>query len=143
MDANRSGSYAMLFAEQNTGPGGPNRAATGITRLNTGRYRDRIHLTPREREVLGLLAEGLSNKLICRRLNISTGTVKIHVARVLAELRASTRLQAVITAQRLGLLEIQAPGAERAAVTRIDAAASRDSAHTAAEPQKIRLGSGK
>jgi DNA-binding CsgD family transcriptional regulator len=63
-----------------------------------------IHLTRRELQVLALLAEGLPNKLICRRLDISGGTVKIHVSRVLAELGVSSRLQAVVVAQRLGLL---------------------------------------
>ena len=142
MEANRSGDYGVLFAGQNIGTSGTNRVSHGIVPLNTGRYRDRIHLTPREREVLGLLAEGLSNKLICRRLNISTGTVKIHVARVLAELRASTRLQAVIMAHRLGLLEIQTPAAERASVARIDAAGPVSCQGTS-EPRQIRLGSGK
>ena len=63
-----------------------------------------IHLTPRERDVLSLLAEGLSNKLICRRLNIAPSTVKVHVARILAELGVSTRLQAVLAAQAHGLV---------------------------------------
>ena len=45
-----------------------------------------VHLTPRELEVLSLLCEGLPNKLIARQLGISGGTVKSHVARILAEL---------------------------------------------------------
>jgi DNA-binding CsgD family transcriptional regulator len=140
MDANRSGSYAMFFAEQNGGTGESNRVAYAVTRLNTGRYRDRIHLTPREREVLALLAEGLSNKLICRHLNISTGTVKIHVARILAELRAATRLQAVITAQRLGLLDFQNPGGDAKRVSTSDAEAAA-SESGAGEPRHIRFSS--
>jgi DNA-binding CsgD family transcriptional regulator len=142
MDANRSGAYGMLFAEKNNGTNGANGVSHAIVPLHTGRYRDRIHLTPREREVLALLAEGLSNKLICRRLGISTGTVKIHVARVLGELRASTRLQAVIIAHRLGLLEIQRPGEACASVTRIDSGGS-PRFHGTAEPRQIHLGSGK
>ena len=62
-----------------------------------------VRLTPRQREVLGLLCEGLPNKLICRRLDISCGTVKAHIAVILRELGVSTRLQAVVEAQRLGL----------------------------------------
>jgi DNA-binding CsgD family transcriptional regulator len=65
----------------------------------------RIHLTPREREVLSLLCEGLPNKLIGRRLNISAGTVKIHVGKILSGLGAASRLQAVVIAHRQGLIE--------------------------------------
>jgi DNA-binding NarL/FixJ family response regulator len=71
-----------------------------------------VRLTPRELEVLSLLAEGLPNKLICRRLGISAGTVKIHVSRVLAELGVSSRLEAVIVAQRLGVLRVHITAAE-------------------------------
>lgn len=63
-----------------------------------------VHLTPRQREVLSLLCEGLPNKLICRRLNISTGTVKIHIGCIMRELGVSSRLQAVVSAQRFGIL---------------------------------------
>lgn len=63
-----------------------------------------VHLTPRQLEVLSLLGEGLPNKLICRRLNISTGTVKIHISCILRELGVTSRLQAVVSAQRCGLL---------------------------------------
>ena len=61
------------------------------------------HLTPRQQEVLALLCEGLPNKLICRRLNIATGTVKVHISVILRELGASSRLQAVVMARRWGL----------------------------------------
>jgi DNA-binding NarL/FixJ family response regulator len=71
-----------------------------------------VRLTPRELEVLSLLAEGLPNKLICRRLGISPGTVKIHVSRVLAELGVSSRLEAVIVAQRVGVLRVNIAAAE-------------------------------
>jgi DNA-binding CsgD family transcriptional regulator len=64
-----------------------------------------LHLTPREREVLALLCEGLPNKLICRRLNIASGTVKIHIGRILRQFGASNRLQAVVSAYRQGLLQ--------------------------------------
>jgi DNA-binding NarL/FixJ family response regulator len=63
------------------------------------------HLTPRELEVLSLLCEGLPNKLIGRQLNISPGTVKIHVGKILSGLGASSRLQAVVIAQREGLVK--------------------------------------
>jgi DNA-binding NarL/FixJ family response regulator len=63
-----------------------------------------IHLTPRELEVLALLCEGLPNKVICRRLDISSGTVKVHIGNILRELGVASRLQAVIAAYRHGLL---------------------------------------
>ena len=61
-------------------------------------------LTPREREVLEMLAEGLSNKEIAWRLNISEHTVKFHVASVFAKLDVSTRTEAVMQGLRRGLL---------------------------------------
>ena len=70
-------------------------------------------LTPRQLEVLALLSEGLSNKLIARRLNIASATVKIHVANILHVLRVSSRLQAVVVARRRGLCE-RAPAASSA-----------------------------
>jgi DNA-binding NarL/FixJ family response regulator len=64
----------------------------------------RVNLTPREREVLSLLCEGLPNKSIGRRLNISAGTVKIHVGKILSGLGVASRLQAVVIAHRQGLV---------------------------------------
>ena len=64
-----------------------------------------IHLTPREREVLALICEGLSNKLIGRHLRIAPSTVKVHVSRILRALNVSTRLQAILVTQCWNLLE--------------------------------------
>ena len=64
------------------------------------------HLTDREREVLGLVAEGFSNKLIGDRLSISERTVKSHLTYIMTKLRASDRTHAVVTAVRLGWLAI-------------------------------------
>ncbi len=58
-----------------------------------------VHLTRRERQVLALLCEGLPNKLIARRLKISVGTVKVHVANIFRALRVTNRLQAVLRAR--------------------------------------------
>lgn len=61
-------------------------------------------LTPREREVLGLLAEGLANKAIAARLGISEHTAKFHVNAILAKLGVDSRAEAIVRAARLGLV---------------------------------------
>ena len=61
-------------------------------------------LTPREDEVLHLLAEGLPNKSIADRLGISEHTVKFHVNSIMGKLGAQSRTEAVTRATRLGLL---------------------------------------
>jgi DNA-binding NarL/FixJ family response regulator len=61
-------------------------------------------LTPREREVLQLVAEGLTNKAIARQLHISDHTVKFHVNALMGKLGAQSRTEAVVRATRLGLL---------------------------------------
>ena len=63
-------------------------------------------LTDREREVLALVAEGNSNKVIGERLSISERTVKSHLTYIMTKLRASDRTHAVVTAVRLGWLAI-------------------------------------
>lgn len=62
-----------------------------------------IRLTGRQLEVLKLLLEGKPNKLIARELDLSEGTVKIHVAAIFRALSVTNRTEAAVAAQRLGL----------------------------------------
>jgi DNA-binding NarL/FixJ family response regulator len=68
-----------------------------------GQSRPALELSPREREVLELVREGLPNKLIARRLEISEKTVKAHLTRVFAQLGVSDRTQAALWMERNGL----------------------------------------
>ena len=61
-------------------------------------------LTPREIEVLGMLAEGLGNKAIAKRLSISEHTVKFHVSSIFTKLNATSRTEAVTLGARQGLI---------------------------------------
>ena len=61
-------------------------------------------LTSREIEVLGMLAEGLGNKAIAKRLGISEHTVKFHVSSIFSKLNASSRTEAVTLGARQGLI---------------------------------------
>src|SRR5262245_17652053 len=64
------------------------------------------HLTPREVQVVELLAEGLPNKAIAARLGISDQTVKFHLASILGKLGAANRTDAVRLAVRRGLIAL-------------------------------------
>ncbi|MGB8769987.1 MAG: response regulator transcription factor [Candidatus Korobacteraceae bacterium] len=64
------------------------------------------HLTLREREVLEMIMEGLSNKEIAAHLNISAHTVKFHISSILGKLGASTRTEAAAIGLRRGLITI-------------------------------------
>jgi len=60
-------------------------------------------LTPRETEILGHIAEGKSNKVIARELDISDGTVKLHVKSILRKLDMHSRVEAAVMAVQIGL----------------------------------------
>ena len=62
-----------------------------------------VGLTERQAQVLALLVQGKSNKLICRALDLAEGTVKIHVTAILRALNVSNRTEAVVAVSRLGL----------------------------------------
>jgi DNA-binding NarL/FixJ family response regulator len=65
---------------------------------------DHVLLTGREREILGLLADGMGNKQIAARLGISVNTVKTHLELLFEKLDVSSRAEAVATGVRRGLL---------------------------------------
>jgi DNA-binding NarL/FixJ family response regulator len=81
-------------------PGGaePDAAADPPRQLPEG-------ITPREAEVLGLMARGLTNPRIGAELGISRGTAKVHVQNIIAKLGVSDRTQAAVRAVELGLFE--------------------------------------
>lgn len=85
----------------------PEIASRTLREMATGRQRAEstpFDLSEREREVLVLLAQGLSNREIAGRLHITEGTVKNHVSNILAKLQAENRTQAAAIARREGLM---------------------------------------
>jgi DNA-binding NarL/FixJ family response regulator len=62
-----------------------------------------LGLTERQLQVLALIAQGKSNKHICRELGLAEATVKIHVTAVLRALKVNSRAQAIVAVNRLGL----------------------------------------
>ena len=96
--------------------------APSITRRLVARYAgqqsgppevsaDLSALTPRELEVLGLIARGLSNAELAAELVLSEATVKTHVARILTKLQLRDRVQAVVLAYETGLVSVGQPRA--------------------------------
>ncbi|CUU21512.1 DNA-binding CsgD family transcriptional regulator [Bradyrhizobium sp. JR7.2] len=85
----------------------PGEAATATVMARDPRSMpDDIALTQRELDVLALMAEGASNKLIARQLGISVHTVKFHVGSLLDKLDATGRTDAVAHAARRGVIEL-------------------------------------
>lgn len=91
--AERLGSRPLLDAV-----GGPRRTSGAAAAAAA------VVLTPRERQVLALVAEGRSNGEVAKELVISTKTASVHVSNILAKLNASSRTEAVAVARRRGLL---------------------------------------
>lgn len=63
-------------------------------------------LSPRQKEVLNLIASGKSNKQIADQLGLSDGTVKTHISAILKKLNTKNRTQAILEANRIGILQI-------------------------------------
>ena len=78
----------------------PDAASSLARRFSSNGKGKAVPLTPRQREILRLIAAGLENKQIARRLGIGVHTVKTHVSRVLNKLGASSRTEAVVLALR-------------------------------------------
>lgn len=119
-DQVHSGLYAALVAVKSgltvldtelaahlVGPVGPvGPAGSRQTRTDSKSTGGRGELTARELQVVQLLAQGLSNKLVADRLGISDHTAKFHVNGVMAKLGASTRTEAVVEAVRRGVVHL-------------------------------------
>ena len=67
---------------------------------------DDMQLSPRQLEVLALIADGKSNKVIASMLGLSDGTVKTHISAILRRLNANNRTQAILNASRTGILKL-------------------------------------
>jgi DNA-binding NarL/FixJ family response regulator len=111
LDAGATG-YLLKDADPEELAAGVRSAARGEAPLNPRAARELLaarhppvtdgpELSPREREVLALVAEGLPNKLIARRLEISEKTVKAHLTRIFAALGVTDRTQAALRARDL------------------------------------------
>jgi DNA-binding NarL/FixJ family response regulator len=99
----------LSVAPPDPGRGSGNRAGNWAETLDQPGAEDEAHaviLTPREREVLTLLAAGASNKAIARALGLSVHTAKFHVASLIEKLGAGGRLEAVAIAIRTGLVMV-------------------------------------
>jgi DNA-binding NarL/FixJ family response regulator len=84
----------------------PRQLADQLTGVRAGIEPPAEPLTGRELEVLGLLSEGLPNKQIALRLQISEHTVKFHIASIFAKLNAASRTEAVSIGARQGLITL-------------------------------------
>ena len=81
-----------------------NPPAAGRPSAEIGQRSGKALLTPRQREILILMANGLKNREIAEKLDTLEGTVKVHVKTILLKLNASNRTHAVIQALRMGLI---------------------------------------
>ena len=83
------------------------RAIPPAVAARLAEYTPRVELTPREREVLQLMAKGFSNGDIARLLGRTESTMKVHVSNILAKLGVTDRTEAVTVALRRGILHLE------------------------------------
>jgi DNA-binding NarL/FixJ family response regulator len=95
---------ALAAAVRSAAAGGSTLAPTVADQLMHRLRAPRTALTPRELEVLSLVAQGLSNSAVAARLHLTEGTVKSHLVRVYTKLDVDSRTAAVATAVDLGLI---------------------------------------
>ncbi len=88
-----------VYLPPNVLRGEPGRSAAALGGEGSGEVA-LSHLTPRQREVLALLAQGKTNKQIANELGLAAGTVKVHMSRILKALNVNNRTQAVIAASQ-------------------------------------------
>ena len=100
---------AVHEAAAGNAPISPRAALALLPPRGASRPSPSANLTPRERQVLTLVAVGLPNKSIARRLQISEKTVKAHLTRIFAALDVYDRTSAALWAQRNGLLDDNTP----------------------------------
>ena len=81
-----------------------NNGVNGINIASISRSRNGKTLTNRQSQVLELVAQGMSNKQIAYEIGVSEATVKLHINALLRAVGATNRTQAVITAQKMGLI---------------------------------------
>lgn len=93
---------AAVFLAERTVVERPARAPA--QRSNAAVTCAQLGLTPRQADVLHLVLQGMSSKAICRDLDLSLSTVKVHTSAALRALNVTTRTQAVISAGKLGLV---------------------------------------
>ena len=103
--AREVGDRAAGHAPGSSGPAAARRAPRARVRTAAATTRRPTRLTPREREILALVAEGRSNGEIGKQLFISAKTVSVHVSNILGKLDASGRTEAAAIARRRGLLD--------------------------------------
>ena len=94
----------IIAVVQQTLGGGPASAFNANAAPDAGSRLGKSRLTPRQCEVLDLLCEGLSNKMIAKRMELSEFTVRGHVQAVLILLRVQSRSQVTFAARRAGLI---------------------------------------
>ena len=87
-----------------TRPAPANGAAPGGPFVLNAEKLKELGITPREHEILGLIAEGLSNREIGERLFVSENTVKTHSSRLFGKMSVSRRVQAIQKGKELGLI---------------------------------------